>query len=384
MRTWRASVWFGIAILLAALLAGCSAPLAQAPKSPGGDPTVTPATSLPPLAWRSATTPPNFDVRRSGIAVSPVDGHIAWVCESSGSTSADIWQTQDAGLHWTVAGHISITTNGVGNCELTPDEVDPHALVATITWGSGEAGDLTGESFYSSDDAAHWQSLPQGSGLSEVATLNDVAVGIVPEGLALSKDGFSTYSTTRPDSLKSQDIFRIWVAPSGGTILAASLNNGLWKTTDLGSTWTRVSTPFTQTTMGRWLNGSGKFLICGGVSNPPSLQCSADLGGTWSTVPSLTYTHACSKCGVGIVTQTDQCATAGIAPDGSILAYCPVSKIADITSLFVLYRFTPGDTAWTILGGAHGVPGDIPDNGPLWTIPTESTTTQAYTLQFSF
>ncbi len=384
MRMWRTCAWWGSAILLTALLAGCNAPFSQASKSPGGDPTSTPATSLPPLAWRSATTPPNFDVRNAAIAVSPVDGHIAWVCEASGSTSADIWQTQDAGLHWNVAGHISITTNGSGNCELTPDEVNPHALVASISWGSGEAGDLTGESFYSADDAAHWQNLPQGTGLSEVATTDSVTVGLVPEGLAITRNGFSTYNVIRPDGLKPQDIFHMWVAPSGGTILAASINNGLWKTTDLGATWTSVPTPFTQTTYGRWLGGSDRVLICGGIANPPVLQCSSDYGNSWSTIPSLTETHACSKCGVGVTTQTNDCATAGIAPDGSMLAYCPVSKTANTSSMFVLYRFTPGDTAWTILGGTNGVLGDIPDNGLLWTVPTESTTTQAYTLQFSF
>lgn len=389
MSTWRTGALWGAAILLAALLAGCDTQFSQSSKTPGANPTSTPAASLPPLAWRLATMPANLDAVHVGFAVSPVDGRIAWVCDPSGSTSADIWQTQDAGRTWHVAGHVSVATQGPGNCTLTPDDLDPHALVATVSWGSGEAGDLTGESFYSADDAAHWQNLPQqsamgGPSMSQVATLDSLAVGIMPDGLAISRDGFNTYTTSRPDGLKSPDIFHFWMDPSGGTILASTTNNGLWKTSDLGSTWSKVPTSASQINFGRWLSGSGKFLICGGIANPPVLQCSDDLGRTWSTIPSLTETHACSKCGLGVTTQTNGCATIGIAADGSLLASCPATMTFAGASSYVLYRLAPGDSAWTILGGSNGMVWSIPNNGLIWSTPTNLTVAQPYTLQLPF
>lgn len=388
---WQAPTLWGVITLIALCVAGCGATTAHTARAtPTATPAATPAPKLPSLGWVAVNLPDNLNPLETGITVSPIDGHFAWICVPSGTHGFDIWATRDAGASWRVEGHFSQVTPEQASCNLVADEIDPHALAAQLTWGSGEAGTLGVMSLYSSDDAAHWVSQPAQVNITgSVATVNSTVIAVVYAGLAISQDGFRSWRITRPSGLADNALFQFWMAPTGGTLLAASQDNTLWRTDDLGGHWTRVPTPNVQVTSATWLSASKRFFLCGGVSGTMSgptsadvlMSCSVDLGSHWTLIPLLDETTTCSKCGLGVTTQSVACNPV-IAPDGSLLAACPSAFTTFGASSFILYRLAPGASSWTVFGGSPGVVWSVPANGLIWARPTDaSASVQVFTLQ---
>ncbi|HET9110508.1 MAG TPA: hypothetical protein VFN78_06770 [Ktedonobacterales bacterium] len=361
MRRIQRPSLYVVCALIALLLTGCGATSPQRVQS-APQPTETP---VPELTWTPVTLPDGLSIADAGWAVSPVDGHDAWLCAQGSAGQFAVWATQDAGVRWRQVGGFSYKTSQAASCSLVADETSARSLVATLSWGSGEAGTLQDASVYSSDGGAHWSHAPV---IAEIATSAASAIALMGRGLAVSADGFRTWRVLPSAPLASGDsFFHFWVAANSSTLLAASYNNTLWRTDDLGAQWTKVPTPNGQTSLVVWLKASHTFYMCGGSDHPPIIQCSGDMGAHWSSVPAITQTTPCSKCGVGVTTQTTGCSTTAIAPDGSLLTICwgttTWQRIGDI------YRLPPHSGSWQRIGATPEPFDLVPATGPVWSTP---------------
>lgn len=381
--------WLCATLALVALFsAGCDA-LATAPTKATA--TRTPA---PAVTWKVVTLPPTVSLQSAGRAVSPFDGHDAWVCASGDADAYTIWATQDAGVTWQHAGTFTAATPEPAECSLVADQTSTHGLMAVLSWGCGECGTFRAMALYSADGGEHWRRLAGYLGMGEfasfssgvVAILNDTATSSSnPTDLVMSSDGFQTWRAIRPAALAANDsFFRFWLAPDGSSLIASSYNKTLWRTADLGASWTQIPTPDEQTGLATWLSQRNTFHLCGWTSSDQmQIHCSDDLGAHWSEAPAQTETLPCMKCGVGVSTQTQPCPPSSMAPDGSLFATCTDSTPTG--PAFAIYRLPPGGAVWQRVGTAPGNINLVSATGPVWCVAADpDQVTGIYTAQLPF
>ena len=365
--------------LLALALSGCS------PSRGSGLPhalvTVTPTATIRPtanLAWKKVTLPPGFGQTNSIASISPQNGNIAWVCLSGGANSWVIWKTTDAGVTWSQSGHFSYTAPmSNASCGLTADQTGTSALMAMITWGSGEAGTLRTASLYSADGATHWTSLSGYIQTMEFATVPGGAIAIIgdtgggqvgfSQGFVFSDDGFQSWRSISTHSLPAQ-FFHFDIAPGAATLIGSGYNNTLWRSSDLGAHWTQIPTPDQQTGLNAWMPQRGAFLLCGNNVLPQTqINCSTDLGAHWTPITVPSYSLPCfSKCGAGVSSQTNPCPPVGVTADGALIDNCSTGNATPGASTTNVYRLAPGTTTWQNLGETAGPVIAVPATGPIW------------------
>lgn len=369
--------WLCAALALGALFISGCATLATAPTKATA--TRTPA---PALTWKAVTLPPNDSLQSIGWAVSPLDGHDAWVCMPGDAGAYTIWATKDAGVTWQHVGTFTAAIAGPARCMLVADQTSAQGLMADLSWGCGECGTLRDMTLYSADGGLQWRRLagyyqPQeftsfSGGI--VAILNDTETTSSSDviNLVVSSDGFQTWRAIRPDALAANDsFFRFWLAPDGSSLIASSYNNTLWRTTDLGATWTQIPTPDEQTGLATWLSQRNTFHLCGWTSSDQMLiHCSDDLGAHWSEALAQTETIQCdAKCGNGVAAQTQPCPPSSMAPDGSLLASCTASTPTGPAS--AIYRLPLGGAVWQHVGTAPGNVTLVSATGPVWGVASD-------------
>ncbi len=269
-------------------------------------------------------------------------------------------------------------------------------LMADLSWGCGECGTLRDVALSSADGGGHWRRLAGYLGPQEIASFSGGAVAILHDtaanpssnsiNLVVSADGFQTWRAIRPATLATNDsFFRFWLAPDGSTLIAASYNNSLWRTTDLGATWTQIPTPAEQTSLGVWLRGSDNIYLCWGIGDSTSMriQCSRDFGAHMTLAQALTSTSACYKCGVGVTSQTTPCQLSSMAPDGSLLTTC--TGVATPDGGIPVFRLPPGSAVWQQIGSAPCAISLVSATGPVWCVATDGDqVTGIYTAQLPF
>ncbi len=374
-------MWLGLA-LLALALSGCGAATrAQGPAAPRASATATP---LAPLAWTSVKLPTSFTASGENLTVSPVDGHDAWICQSTSTNTFVIWKTTDAGQSWSQTGHFSYSAPVAGaSCGLSADQTGTSALLATMSWGCGACGTLGSASLFSADGATHWRSLSGSFQIGEFATVRGGVIAIVDKSpvtqqgetqdLAFSSDGFQTWRALSPQGVPTQ-FFHFAVSPGGSTLIGSGYNGTLWRSGDLGAHWTRLSSPQGQTGWVIWLPQRSTFLLCGGdLSANNFLECSTDDGAHWSQVNILSYTAPCpvpGKCGQGVTTQTQQCGPSGIESDGTMIAQCLPDQTTPVPpsgpSSTIVYLLPLGATTWRPIGVTQCHVSIVPASGPAW------------------
>lgn len=343
------TLWIAcLGLMIAALVAGCGDSVKQNTRQNGG----LTVTKAPTLTWEKRPLPPNA----TGWAVSPVDSHAVWTCVPGQTGSFTVMASHDGALTWTKAGSFSLATpEPTTSCSLIPDQDATNALVATITWGSGEAGTLRSVSLYSSDGGSHWYRLPgemlalhlaSMAGKTYAILCDTTVTATAGEGsneVVVSTDGMHTWRSIRPAGLSPDDsFFSVQLGPTPGELVAASYRNTLWRSTDGGASWNQIATPDEQTELVTWLPQAGAWMFCGwGTSN--QVNCSSDMGNTWQHEPQLMTTFSCSSCGKGgtPISETGPCFPSALTADGSLLAFC-----TDHTA----YRLAPHASQWSTLG----------------------------------
>lgn len=376
------AAWLGVALLSLALSGCASAAHASGPAAPRATATATP---LPQLVWTPVKLPADFSGDGNNLAVSPVDGHDAWMCQSTSANTYAIWKTTDAGATWSQVGHFSFTAPLLGAwCDLNADQNGTSALLATIGWGCGECGNLAGASLFSADGATHWTPLSGYVGGGEFASVSGGVIAIMAksadgqsggtEYLAFSSNGFQTWRAMSSRGLPTQ-FFHFAVSPDGATLIGSGYNDTLWRSSDLGAHWTQISSPSGQQTgLNIWLPQRQAFLLCGNNLQPQGLiYCSTDLGAHWYPVHTLAYSAPCptpGKCGQGVTTQRQQCVPTGVESDGTIISLCLPNQTTPLPpsgpSSSIVYRYPLGGSAWQQIGSTQCALRAIPASGPVW------------------
>jgi hypothetical protein len=374
-------MWLGMLgmALLALALNGCGAAARATAK-------VT-ATPLAELAWTPVTLPIPFDGPGDNLAISPVDGHDAWMCQPISATTYLIWKTTDAGQSWRQTGRFSYRAPLAGAwCGLSADQTGTSALLATIGWGCGECGTLDSASLFSAD-GTHWAPLSGYVEGGEFATVRGGVIAVVTKApaaqpgaaqyLAFSADGFQTWRAMAPHGLPTQ-FFRFAVSPDDATLIGAGYDGTLWRSSDLGAHWTRLPSPNGQTGLLIWLPQRSTFLLCSDdLSARNYMECSTDDGAHWSQVNILSYTTPCpvpGKCGQGVTTQTQQCGPAGIESDGTMITQCLPNQTTPLPasgpSSTIVYLLPLGATTWRPIGVTQCDVRVVPASGPFWCADT--------------
>lgn len=374
---WR-SLWLGMA-LLAMALSGCGA--APHVKGPAATATATPLASL---TWTPVKLPTAFTPSGENLTVSLVDGHVAWMCQSTSETTYVVWKTTDAGQSWRQTGGFSFKAPMVGAfCRLNSDQNGTDSLMATMTWGCGECGTLADASLFSADGATHWTPLSVHVMSGEFATVRGGVIAVVakapitsettPQDLAFSSDGFQTWRAMSAQGLPTT-FFQFAVSPDSATLIGSGYNNTVWRSNDLGAHWTQLSSPHGQTGRAIWLPQRSTFLLCGGdLSVNNFLECSTDYGAHWSQTPILTYTEPCpvpGKCGKGVTMQTHQCIPFLNESDGTMLSECLPNQTAPLPasgpSFTIVYVLPLGTATWRPIGTTQCRISVVPATGPDW------------------
>ncbi len=241
--SFQRRIWLCMA-LLALALSGCGAATrAQGPAAPRATATATP---LAPLAWTPVNLPTSFTASGENLTISPVDGHDAWMCQSTSANTYVIWKTTDAGQSWRQTGHFDYSAPMAGaSCGLNADEAGTGALLATIGWGCGECGTLSSASLFSADGATHWAPLSGYVANGEFATVRGGFIALVDKSpitqqgetqyLAFSSDGFQSWRAMSPQGVPTP-FFHFAVSPDGSTLIGAGYNGTLWRSSDLAPT----------------------------------------------------------------------------------------------------------------------------------------------------
>ncbi len=375
-RLQRCFLWVVRASTLALLmfLSACSMSPQHAGSHSSANASVTPtAAPHPPLQWRQVSPPNGVNFASASLAMSPVDGHDAWICAQGPHSGFQIWRTQDGGLTWQPA---STLTPGaplpITSCALVANQTSASGLAAVFMWGAGIDGTLRSRSYYSTDGGAQWTQLAGDQALSSVASsgavtyalLMDTSAAAANQTIALvaSRDQLVSWHAVQPVGLALHDSVEVfWAAPVGGQLLAQTANNELFSSTTGGASWSPVQGPSEQViqlSLAATSGSDGQWYICGTVSATHLLECSSDLGQSWSQLPLLFGTYHCDACGKGgvSVSGTTSCPPSSMTQAEVIVVSCG-SQIADSNGLpqqsaFVLYGLPRGAIDWMAIGAA--------------------------------
>ncbi len=284
--------------------------LAQATRQPsvtspwtfiGPEPTI-------PLLAEAFTGSPNVSGRVTALAVDPTNASVVY----AGGADGGVWKTTNGGTNWTplTDGEVSLAIGAIA--------IDPsnHNIIYA---GTGED--------------------------------NNNADGYTGAGILKSTDGGATW-TNLPgpfvgpfDSITGGgSIGALAVDPSNGQILLAGVtlsgNDGVFRSTDGGSTWTNVlggsGFPATGVVFDP-TNGNNAFAAIGAPSGNASngVYGSTDGGVTWTAL----LTAGTAPAGRIAI---------ALAPSAPTTLYASVANATD-GSLLGLYKTTNSGTAWTLL-----------------------------------
>ncbi len=332
--------------------------------------TVAPATTATPaskLVWAERTSPPGLTLTDGGLsyAFSPANDQDAWICAQGADGAFTIWATTDQARSWHVAGQFTqrlTTTTPLSGCALTPDSVNPHVLALSFSWGCGACGTYRSGSYISGDGGATWRAMPGETGIASLATIGarTYALASGASSLLLSDDGLASWRAVGP-SMARTSFFYLWPNLRTGALLLGDGSNHLWRTENGGASWTEITLSRniqTNEGEGAWLPSLGAWRICGQeqVSDPASapIQCTTDLGKTWTTQPYLNQIVTCENCGKdgGSLVSQQGCYPMAMTPDGSMYSWCqPTATVTQgLTPAWNLYRLAPNATQWESLG----------------------------------
>lgn len=220
----------------------------------------------------------------TGKLENPGAGNFGYV---SGNSYTILTRSINGGESTTSCGNRSERPRCTGNRVIA--DYDPSTGVEYLFVGTGDGGGVA----RSTDDGRSWTKI----GLTNVTS--------AITGMALDPaDRGTLYVGTRADNAYkltgirgATSVTHLTAAPArveemasiGSSVYAAASTSGVYKVTNGGSTWTRLSVSGMTSTM-QWaaIGGSGTTVYAGGASNDAgkSIAKSTDGGSTWAWVPS--------------------------------------------------------------------------------------------------
>ena len=232
----------------------------------------TPVAARPDSAWREVTGLGwrNIGPSRGGrsVAVAGIAGQP--LTYFAGYTGGDLWRTDDAGINWRNISDGQFTSSSLGAIAVAPS--DPNVLYV----GSGEHA-IRGQSspygdgvYKSTDQGRTWTNVglaatrqisavrvhPTDPNVVYVAAQGDRWKGTAERGIYRTRDGGTTWTLVLKGMNATSGASDLSMDPSNPRILYAAFwdhqrtpwfvrsggaGSGLWKSTDGGDTWTRLT-----------------------------------------------------------------------------------------------------------------------------------------------
>jgi len=232
----------------------------------------TPAAARPDSTWRevSGLGWRNIGPSRGGrsVAVTGIAGQP--LTYFAGYTGGGLWRTDDAGINWRNISDGQFTSSSIGAIAVAPS--DPNVLYV----GSGEHA-IRGQSspygdgvYKSTDQGRTWTNVglaatrqisavrvhPTDPNVVYVAAQGDRWKGTAERGIYRSRDGGSTWTLVLKGMNATSGASDLSMDPSNPRILYAAFwdhqrtpwfvrsggaGSGLWKSTDGGDTWSRLT-----------------------------------------------------------------------------------------------------------------------------------------------
>lgn len=161
-----------------------------------------------------STTPGGYHGlgRINCMAFHPSNANTFWV----GSPGGGLWKTTNGGTSWTTNTDL-LPVLGVSDIAINPS----NANIMYIATGDGDKGSL--------------------SSLTNGAAGDTKSIGVLK-----STDGGSTWNTTglNWNVTAAKLIRRLIINPNNPQILMAAASDGIWRTTDAGTTWSNVQSDY--------------------------------------------------------------------------------------------------------------------------------------------
>ncbi|MBP7549098.1 MAG: glycosyl hydrolase [Gemmatimonadaceae bacterium] len=232
----------------------------------------TPVAARPDSSWRDVAGLGwrNIGPSRGGrsVAVAGIAGQP--LTYFAGYTGGGLWRTDDAGINWRNISDGQFTSSSIGAIAVAPS--DPNVLYV----GSGEHA-IRGQSspygdgvYKSTDQGRTWTNVglaatrqisavrvhPTDPNVVYVAAQGDRWKGTAERGIYRSRDGGSTWTLVLKGMNATSGASDLSMDPSNPRILYAAFwdhqrtpwfvrsggaGSGLWKSTDGGDTWTRLT-----------------------------------------------------------------------------------------------------------------------------------------------
>ncbi len=222
--------------------------------------------------------PINVAGRCLAIAVHPTDPNTAY----AGFASSGLWKTTDGGTTWTPLGD-NLPTLAIGCIKIDPENPDRMWMGTGEGWGNTDA--IHGVGLLASTDA----------------------------GATWNQTGYSYGMNT------GRDVFAIDYNPATGTLVLGA-DNGLWRSTDGGATFTQLYT------LGQWKDVKMKpgstsvWYACSHQGPEFGFFRSTDDGATWTNQTNGTPTTGVNNNRFAVTPANPELILWGIAKtDGSML-----------------------------------------------------------------
>src|SRR5438094_8335936 len=294
---------------------------------PPSQPPSFPTTQLSTVAWTAIGPAPlnslgpteNVSGRNTGIAAHPTDANIIYVAPAGGG----VWKTTSGGTNWSPLTDIQSTLS-MGAVAIARS--NPLVVYA----GTGEAN-FSGDSNFgrgvlvSTDAGATWI-LRNNGGAFDRRTISEIAIDPTNASVA-------------------------YVAVAGGGVNGLSGNTGVWKTSDGGVTWTNTTAAVTSTQA--WtsvrIDPSDPSVLYAAVGSifgatQNGIYKSTNGGGSWSVLSAGPTGTVAGRIVVAV------------APSNAQVIYVSAhgTGVAGSTSFGSLFRFMRSDNGGTIFTARTG------------------------------
>src|SRR5262245_30831720 len=255
--------------------------------------------------------------RITGIAADPVDGNTIYIAAAGGG----VWKTTDGGSLWNSLTD-SESTLSMGAIAIAPTN---HSIIYA---GTGEAN-FAGDSNFgrgvlvSTNGGAAW-TLRTAGGAFNRKTIAEIAVDPTNANI-------------------------VYLAVAGGGVNGVGGNNGVWRSTDGGVTWTNTTNAITtlQPFSSVRLDPNSPTTLYTAVGNPSGaaangVYTTTNSGASWTLLASAPSGTASGRIVVAVSTSNSQVVYVSASGTGS-------AGSTSFGSLFKLERSDNGGTTWTDL-----------------------------------
>lgn len=392
MRTRRLHVWLVLAVALTTL-AGCGASVRATTAIATAIPTITPGprptfayqpnpgfADPATLGWVKASAPlPDV------IAIAPTVPGTLYTCTGAGGRSAVSTQgpitlsvSTDGGASW------QTKNTGIPLARCLGLAVSPESSQAVALYAGtcrSDCGKGYERLYLSLDGGAHWTQVSPSSDSDFSAVFGWAGsaffANTAPDGtpasatqfLAASRDGVHfawTSLPAAPSQLFSAEstLFAVTGSSAPCTLTVGSCSD-LYRSTDFGASWTRVTPAYQGNDVRPAALVPGGTTLIGfearafsGPNTYPMLR-SYDSGASWRPLPGLPG---------GLQASTD---TPLVTPDGTIFATfcCGAPGAATVSGI---YKLAPGAAAWTLVSPA--VPAQVRLMAVSWDVSGQPAT----------